>query len=479
MSIKIRKSELWKAIQGLGKVVSGKETLPILSCVRLRSHEGNVSVTGTNLEELIVYRFKESECSVKDDFIIMYDGLRKLIHDGSEGSIVFQPCRDNLVEVVMEAKGKRLSRLFKMEKPEDWPQELPIVEKMEPVSSSVFHWIRSVIPSAADPKDTRRTLQSVYLERTGMTATNGRELAHVECKLPVDDMIVPVTKALTSALFEKDGFMGATSDKDKRHLCIKCDGFTYLVRCRPDTYPNFRQAIPKEKDLRMKVEFPDWTVKEILSRIALLPVKGEHESAVLYAGKHGVHIFSDDDSAPVVLNTEGEASSDEDCFIKFNRSQFVRALSLFHTQFGFNEGSPIVAKGVFPGYYVFMPVKGKDINKEKLLSLIRDRTNPAKEETVNARTAETAPQTATATAPRPVEQKPPFQVVGGKLENGEVFEEAASAVETLKASIKAIYDGVADLQRKLKDAKKAIKNKEREYQSTKQLITKLRTASGF
>ena len=98
---------------------------------------------------------------------------------------------------------------------------------------------------------------------------------------------------------------------------------------------------------------------------------------------------------------------------------------------------------------------------------------------MNARATVTAPQTATATAPQTTEQKPGFQVVGGRQENGEVFEEAASAVETLKASIKVIYDGVADLQRKLKDAQKAIKNKEREYQSTKHLITRLRTASGF
>jgi chromosome segregation ATPase len=139
-----------------------------------------------------------------------------------------------------------------------------------------------------------------------------------------------------------------------------------------------------------------------------------------------------------------------------------------------------MAQGIFPGYFLFMPIKGEITNKEKLLSLVKDRINPTKEEKqMNARTAETAPQTATVTAPRPVEQKPPFQIVGGKQENGEVFEEASSAVETLKASIKAIYDGVAELQRKLKDAQKAIKNKEREYQSTKQLITRLRTASGF
>ncbi len=37
MSIKLGKSELWKAIQGLGKVVSAKGTLAILSCVRVKT----------------------------------------------------------------------------------------------------------------------------------------------------------------------------------------------------------------------------------------------------------------------------------------------------------------------------------------------------------------------------------------------------------------------------------------------------------
>jgi chromosome segregation ATPase len=98
---------------------------------------------------------------------------------------------------------------------------------------------------------------------------------------------------------------------------------------------------------------------------------------------------------------------------------------------------------------------------------------------MNERTAETVTQTAAATVQQAVEQKPPFQVVGGKLESGDVYDEALSTIETIKASIKAVYDGAADLQRKLRDAQKAIKNKEREYQSTKQLITRLRTASGF
>ncbi|MFZ2653737.1 MAG: DNA polymerase III subunit beta [Victivallales bacterium] len=481
MSIKLSKSELWKAIQGLGKVVSSKVTLPSLSCVRMHAIRDTVTLTGTSLEETISYTFKDSITADEINFIISFDELKKFVKDGSDGSIHFQPVKDSQLEAVMESHGKKDFYLFKMEDPKDWPEVPTSTDKMDPVPNSVFEWIRAVLPSAADPKEVRRLLESVYLEKKGITATNGRELAHVECKLPVGGLIVPVTKILSSRLFSKAGFLGTASSKTSQYLCVNCDWFTYFVKCRPGTYPNYRQVIPKEDNSGEVFEFTEFTARDIVNRLGTLPVKGEHESIILYAGKHGIHIFSDEEN-PSVLNTDGKAGSDTDNFVKVDRRNLSRALSLFHTKFRLGDNSPVMATGIFPGYFLFMPLKGTDINKEKLLSLIKDRINPAKEENqMKTRTEVTAPQTATATtqAPRPVEQKPPFQVVGGTQENGEVFEEATTAIDTLKSSIKTIYDGVADLQRKLKEAQKAIKNKEREYQSTKQLITKLRTASGF
>ncbi len=481
MSIKLSKSELWKAVQGLGKVISSKGALPILSCVRIHTIRDAITLSGTNLEETISYTFKDSISDEEINFIINLDELKKFVKDGSDGSVHFQPLKDNQLEAVMESHGKKDFCLFKMEDPKDWPEVPTTTDKMDPVPNSVFEWIRAVIPSAADPKEVRRLLESVYLEKKGITATNGRELAHVECKLPVDGLIVPVTKVIASKLFSKSGFLGTASTKSSRYLCVNCDWFTYFVKCRPGTYPNYRQVIPKEDNSREVFEFTEFTARDIVNRLSTLPVKGEHESIILYAGKHGVHIFSDEEK-PSILNTDGKAGSEADNFVKVDRRNLSRALSLFHTKFRFGDNSPVMATGIFPGYFLFMPLKGTDINKGKLLSLIKDRINPAKEENqMKTRTEVTAPQTTTGTTqiPRTVEQKPPFQVVGERQENGEVFEEASTAIDTLKASIKSIYDGVADLQRKIKEAQKAIKNKEREYQSTKQLITKLRTASGF
>lgn len=477
MSIKLGKSELWKAIQGIGKVVSCRGTLPILSCIRMKTVKNTVTITGTNLDETLIYTFKDAINSDDMDFIIRLDDLKKFVHDGSDGNVVFQYGENGMLETTMDVNGEVKGRLFKTEKPEDWPTNMPIVEKMDPVSGAVFNWIRSVIPSAADPKQARRILESVYLEKSGMTATNGKELAHVECKLPVNGLIMPVTKVLTSRLFEQSGFLGTSLNAETKYLCINCDWFTYHVKCIDGKYPNYGHLVPKDDKSRATAEITEDDVRNILNQLSLVPVQGDCESVILYAGKHGVHIFSEDGKS--VLSTDGTSDSMTDHFVKVDRRNLTRALTLWHTKLNFGSESPVMAQGIFPGYFLFMPIKGEITNKEKLLSLVKDRINPTKEEKqMNARSA-TAPQSETANVPHPVEQKTGFQVVGVKQENGEVFEETASAVETLKASIKAIYDGVADLQRKIKDAQKAIKNKEREYQSTKQLITKLRTASGF
>ncbi len=477
MSIKLSKPELWKAIQGLCKVVASKGALPILSCVRVKTVKNTVTTTGTNLDETLIYTFRDASNTADMDFIVRLADLKKLVHDGSDGSIVFQAGVENLVEATMESGGQRYVRMFKAEKPEDWPDNVPVVEKLDPVSGSVFNWIRAVIPSAAPAKDARRTLQGVCLESTGMTATNGKELTHVECKLPVNNMVIPVTKVLDSRLFDNSGFLGTSLNAETKYLCINCDWFTYHVKCVDAKYPDYTHLVPKDDKSRVALEIKEDDVRNILSQLSLLPVTGDCESVILYAGKHGVHIFSED--GKTVLGTDGAAASMADSFVKVDRRNLARALTLWHTKLSFSGKSPVMAQGMFPGYFLFMPINGEITGKEKFLSLVKDRTNPTKEKTVNARTAETAPQTATATVPRTVEEKPAFQVVGSRQENGEVFEEASTAVEVLKASIKAIYDGVADLQRKLKDAQRAIKNKEREYQSTKQLITKLRTASGF
>ena len=218
-------------------------------------------------------------------------------------------------------------------------------------------------------------------------------------------------------------------------------------------------------------------------------LENDLNGVVLYAGSLGVKFLSCKTTGDVKIETKAEYKGwQKEMVACANRDYLLRAFELGFTELRFSDAcSPFVFKGE-AGLYVFMPirnVKDMEVYWKKLGLTFKQEENMSEKKTetaanlnkeekqMNERTA------ATATVQQAVEPKPPFQVVGGKLESGEVYDEALSTIETIKASIKAVYDGAADLQRKLRDAQKAIKNKEREYQSTKQLITRLRTASGF
>jgi hypothetical protein len=224
-------------------------------------------------------------------------------------------------------------------------------------------------------------------------------------------------------------------------------------------------------------------------------LENDLNGVVLYAGSLGVKFLSCKTTVNVKIETKAEYNGwQKEMVACANRDYLLRAFELGFTELRFSDAcSPFVFSGG-AGLFVFMPIRnvkemevywkklGLPFNQEENMSEKKTETaaNHNKEEKqMNEKAEVTVTQTAVPTVQQEVEQKPPFQVVGGKLESGEVYDEALSTIETIKAAIKAVYDGTADLQRKLRDAQKAIKNKEREYQSTKQLITKLRTASGF
>jgi DNA polymerase III sliding clamp (beta) subunit (PCNA family) len=55
------KQNLQEAFKGLAKVVCGKTTLPILACVRLKSENSTLTISGTDLEQWLDYRIRLEE----------------------------------------------------------------------------------------------------------------------------------------------------------------------------------------------------------------------------------------------------------------------------------------------------------------------------------------------------------------------------------------------------------------------------------
>ena len=498
MSIRIMKQNLQEAIKGLAKVVCGKTSLPILSCARIKSENNTLTISGTDLEQWLDYRIKLEEKPEPFDCIIRLEALKEFINGGDGRSMLkLEPSGANFIRLSVDIAGQTLERVFETMPLDDWPAVSQPTGDTAPLSKEVFNRIKLALPAAS--KDaSRRVITGVLLEKDGITATDGKHLVRFKQDVPVtQQVILPPTKVLLSGMLNCDGGFGVTvEDKTTTHVHFNSGNWRYTVKCIEGSYPNYRHIIPSEECLRSKIVFTSEDAVMLRKSLPMLDkLENDLNGVVLYAGSLGVKFLSCKTAGDVKIETKAEYKGwQKEMVACANRDYLLRAFELGFTELRFSDAcSPFVFKGE-AGLYVFMPIRnvkdmdvywkklGLTFNQEENMSEKKTETavNLNKEEKqMNERTAETVTQTAAATVQQAVEQKPPFQVVGGKLESGDVYDEALSTIETIKASIKAVYDGAADLQRKLRDAQKAIKNKEREYQSTKQLITRLRTASGF
>ena len=59
------------------------------------------------------------------------------------------------------------------------------------------------------------------------------------------------------------------------------------------------------------------------------------------------------------------------------------------------------------------------------------------------------------------------------------FEDLQKAVVELRNQAKALTDGINGLQRKITDAQRAVKQREKDFRSTREILDKLKNASGF
>ena len=212
MSIRIMKQNLQEAIKGLAKVVCGKTSLPILSCVRIKSENNTLIISGTDLDQWLDYRVQLPESSEPLDCIVRFDALKEFVNGGDGRSMLsFEMAGANFIRLSMEIVGQTLERVFESMSLDDWPIDKQGTGDMVPVSGEVFHKIKLALPSAT--KDTsRKILAGVLLEPDGITATDGKHIVRLKQDIPItQQLILPATKVLLSGMLKEAGGLPASA----------------------------------------------------------------------------------------------------------------------------------------------------------------------------------------------------------------------------------------------------------------------------
>ena len=139
---------------------------------------------------------------------------------------------------------------------------------------------------------------------------------------------------------------------------------------------------------------------------------------------------------------------------------------------------------------VFMPIRGM-IPDEYFKRLGIEKPKQEKQIMIQKTETPVAPQNNAVVKPEtpkaPMNAAAPkesFKVVHGPGNgNGnstpDPFEDLQKAVTELRNQAKALTDGINGLQRKITDAQRAVKQREKDFKSTREILDKLKNASGF
>ena len=469
MKLNVSRESLKAALDVCGKLVNQKAHLEVLRCIRIDSRDGKASVSATNLEEWATVELEGARVEAEGSGVIGLAELKLFVKDAGHGDEVGIEADGADIKVSAEIAGNRISRDFKAQKLEDWPEFPAQPSQLFNASSGFMEAIRQAAPSTSS-KDFRRALACVYVNEGQAVATDGHHLVAVPCKSPFEKgFLIKPTKMLDILKGEcRVGIKQVEKGKGTGKLSVHCGNIAWTVSLSDAEYPNWHQVLPNEKSLALSVLFDTKSAAEFLRAIPAL--KSKEGAIALRCGPDGV--FAGSSCELAAFRTDALFSGSKPFNIELSAANLSRALGLGMLELRMNDAfSPVLFKSEKGAFMASMPLRQKATTNTKP-AIKEEITMPKKEEASNTQT--TVPAVASTSNGEPGQG---FSVV--KTQQTDLFDELLKSAEEVKAVARASYESAAQFARKIREVQSSIRRKDREQKSTKELIEKLKTVSGF
>jgi len=365
MQITITREDLLKPLGYVTGVVERRQTLPVLSYVLLRQQDGDMTLTGTDLEiEIIAKVSKAGGSSVEMTLPArkLFDICRALPADAEitikkegEKSIVKSGKSRFALTTVPVADFPSVQAL-------QWEQALTLTQKSLRKLLEQTHFCMA-------QQDVRYYLNGLLLEisdkKIRAVATDGHRMAVTEIDLDKDlkgdkQVIVPRKGVQEMLRLLGDTDESVELEFGTNHLRARTSDFIFTSKLIDGRYPDYNKVIPGKQSKKLKLERD--LFRETLGRVAILSsekyrgVRLSLISKVLRLTAHN----PEQEEAQEEISTD---YSGEGMEIGFNVNYMIEAISALHTdqvEFGLNDpnssctlASPDTA---YP-QYVIMPMR--------------------------------------------------------------------------------------------------------------------------
>ena len=467
MKISVGRENLKWVVEVCSKIVNLKSPREELRCVRIEARAGKAFVQATNLEEWLTVPLDGVSIEREGFCVVNLAELRAFVKDAQPKKFIEIESDDVAVKAATDINGNSIAKGLKAGSLTDWP-EFPVTPKdVNKVGSDFLNTIMAVAPSTSS-KDFRRALACVYVSEGMAVATDGHHLTALPCSSPFgESLLVKPSKLLESGYVNgacKVGIERPAKGKGGK-LTVVTDSLTWKTTLSDAEYPNFRQVVPNHKAMPLTVRFDEKSAKEFLRAVQALK---SNEGAIALRCTKG-SVLAGSSCAVAAFKTDAVFNGEKPIDIELSAANLSRALELGLYELNMTDAfSPVLFRDERGGFMASMPLRQKTMPQQ---------TQPKKEEipmTKQNVPEPQKPQISNTTAPHG------FTVTKPQAEqNLDPFEELLKFAEDAKTTARASYDAAAQFARKLKELQSSLERKDREQKATKELIEKLKMASGF
>ena len=446
--IEVNKNSLASALPALGKLICRTSPMTLFKSIKIESADGKLRLATCGASEEISF---ELESESEDVFccVVGFDEFRDAVRSG----------RNKTVGLTYEA-GTLLvgDRYLITVKDVEWPDFTPKTEvkNCELPEGVVGMFARAA--QAVDRNEPRAVLRGINLCSGGITTTNGKELVNYDIPLNLEDSLtIPLPLALIQSKAPEAGTLSywACSDADYRFK-IQVGSWRWTGKTLSGLYPNWKQVIPERNTLTRSIAFQPECGQTLASFLKNIPDTEPNNAVELAAANNTLEVRSKDQGTSIAAEFTGDWNNS----IFMNKAILLRMLLAGHNRIELGDGfTALIATGGL-GRYIAMPLRNAPIKTQIQPNKEESKMENTETKVVSAPMQMVAPKQEPETAPNPLD-------------------DLSAAIEAFKAKMKASFDEVAALARKVKEVQIAQKQKERDFIQAKRAIERIRLVSGF
>lgn len=308
MKLSIARSELLDALSVVGKGLSARSTLPILSGILVTAAEGEVHLQATDLEVSVKH---SAPALLEDQGQAVLPGklLTDIVRSLPEAAVTIETDGDTA-----HVRCQQSSFTLKTLSPADFPKFPEVsVEKTVSLPASVVSGIVKQVSRAVSRDETRAILTGILLVIEGpsirMVATDSYRLAVSETVLESSsgedvEVVVP-GRALEEVTRLASSGDTVTLGVSENQIVFSFGSTVFVTRRIEGTFPNYRQLIPKEPGTVVEV-----SSEEVVSAVKRVSLMALHNTPLRLS------VNVDDQTLSLSATTQDVGDASEDLMVK-------------------------------------------------------------------------------------------------------------------------------------------------------------------